>query len=297
MRPTVILLSFNSEDTLGATLSRARLVADEIFVVDSFSSDGTVALAEDHGAAVVQHAFENYGAQRNWAIDNLPISRPWQLHLDADEWMDDKLVAAILALPDEPEHAGYFLPRYLRFLGRVLRHGGMSPTWHLRLFRGGVGRCEDRKYDQHFLLASGTIGQLHGTMIDDIRMPLTEWIARHNRWADGEVAELDSTETSGRLQPNARGNPAQRKRYLRQKYNRMPLFVRPFLLFVYRYFFRLGFLDGTEGLIFWVLQTFWFRFLVDAKIWEKRHASHLSQAVPLEPTRDDHAKGPSASLR
>jgi hypothetical protein len=66
----------------------------------------------------------------------------------------------------------------------------------------------------------------------------------------------------------------------------MPLFVRPFILFGYRYFFRLGFLDGTEGLIFWVLQTFWFRFLVDAKIWEKRHASRLSQSAPLKPTRD-----------
>jgi glycosyltransferase involved in cell wall biosynthesis len=286
MRPTVILLSFNSEDTLGATLSSARRVSDEIFVVDSFSKDGTVELARRLGATVVEHAFEHYGAQRNWAIDNLPISRPWQLHLDADEWMDDELVAAILALPDEPEYSGYFLPRYLRFLGRVLRHGGMSPTWHLRLFRSGVGRCEDRKYDQHFLLSSGSSGQLHGAMIDDIRMPLTEWIARHNRWADGEVAELDSNETSGRLQPDARGNPAQRKRYLRQKYDRMPLFVRPFILFGYRYFFRLGFLDGTEGLIFWVLQTFWFRFLVDAKIWEKRHASRLSQSAPLEPTRD-----------
>jgi glycosyltransferase involved in cell wall biosynthesis len=297
MRPTVILLSFNSEDTLGATLLSARRVSDEIFVVDSFSKDGTVELARTFGATVVEHAFEHYGAQRNWAIDNLPISRPWQLHLDADEWMDDKLVAAILALPEEPEHAGYFLPRYLRFLGRVLRHGGMSPTWHLRLFRSGVGRCEDRKYDQHFLLLSGTSGQLHGAMIDDIRMPLTEWIARHNRWADGEVAELDSKETSGRLQPDARGNPAQRKRYLRQKYNRMPLFVRPFALFVYRYFFRLGFLDGTEGFIFWVLQTFWFRFLVDAKIWEKRHASRPSQAAPIEPTRDGRAKGASTSLR
>jgi glycosyltransferase involved in cell wall biosynthesis len=227
MRPTVILLSFNSEDALGATISSARRVSDEIFVVDSFSKDGTVELARSFGATVVEHAFEHYGAQRNWAIDNLPISKPWQLHLDADEWMDDELVAAILALPEEPEHAGYFLPRYLRFLGRVLRHGGMSPTWHLRLFRTGVGRCEDRKYDQHFLLTSGTSGQLRGTMIDDIRMPLTEWIARHNRWADGEVAELESNETSGRLQPDARGNPAQRKRYLRQKYNRMPLFVRP----------------------------------------------------------------------
>ncbi len=277
MRPAVILLSYNSEATLGATLTSAQRVSDEIFVVDSFSTDGTVELARTFGATVVQHAFEHYGAQRNWAIDNLPISRPWQLHLDADELMDDRLVAEILALPDEPEHAGYFLPRYLRFLGRILRHGGMSPTWHLRLFRSGAGRCEDRKYDQHFLLTSGASGQLQGVMIDDIRMPLTEWIARHNRWADGEVAELMSGNPSGRLEPDARGNPAQRKRYLRQKYDRLPLFVRPFALFVYRYFFRLGFLDRTEGLIFWVLQTFWFRFLVDAKIWEQRRAARLAR--------------------
>jgi glycosyltransferase involved in cell wall biosynthesis len=275
MRPTVILLSFNSEGTLGATLSRASEVAEEIFVVDSFSSDGTVALAESYGASVVQHAFENYGAQRNWAIDNLPIQTAWQLHLDADEVMDAELVAAIQSLPDEPEHSGYFVPRYVKFLGRVLRHGGMSPTWHLRLFRSGAGRCEDRKYDQHFIQLSGTTGQLAGAMVDDIAMSLSEWTARHNRWADGEVAELDAANSgnaeSGRLVADSKGNPAQRKRALRQKYNKLPLFVRPFLLFGYRFFFKLGFLDGTEGFIFWVLQTFWFRFLIDAKIWEKRN--------------------------
>ena len=277
MRPAVILLSFNSADTLGATLARARELSDEIYVVDSFSADQTVAVAESYGAKVVQHAFENYGAQRNWAIDNLPISTDWQLHLDADEVMDEELVAAILALQEDPVHAGYFVPRYVRFLGRVMRHGGMSPTWHLRLFRSGVGRCENRKYDQHFMLVGdGTTGQLKGVMIDDIAMSLSEWTARHNRWADGEVAEMDDAaagNATGRLQADSKGNPAQRKRALRQKYNNLPLFVRPFALFGYRYFFKLGFLDGTEGFIFWTLQTFWFRFLIDSKIWEKRHRS------------------------
>jgi len=275
MRPTAILLTFNSEDTLAATLKCVRQVSDEIFVVDSYSKDSTVEVAKSFGATVVQHSFEHYGAQRNWAIDNLPITGSWQLHLDADELMDEQLVSSIQELSEEHEYSGYFLPRYLRFLGRILRHGGMSPTWHLRLFRTGVGRCEDRKYDQHFILSSGSSSKLPGVMIDDIRMPLTEWTARHNRWADGEVAEQDSLETSGRLQPDARGNPAQRKRFLREKYNSLPLFIRPFGLFFYRYLFRLGFLDGTEGLIFWVLQTFWFRFLVDAKIWEKRNAARL----------------------
>ena len=242
-------------------------------MVDSYSKDGTVELARSFGAVVIQHPFENYGAQRNWAIDNLPITRPWQLHLDADEWMDDALVAAISALPEDPEHSGYFLPRYVRFLGRVLRHGAMNPTWHLRLFRTGIGHCEDRRYDQHFLLESGTSSKLAGTMIDDMRMPLSEWTARHNRWADAEVEELTAEETEGRIRPDAFGNPVQQKRYLRQYYNRTPLFVRPFALFGYRFFLRLGFLDGTEGFIFWVLQTFWFRFLVDAQIWERRHSA------------------------
>lgn len=282
MQPTVIVLSFNSEETLGATLGRACSVSDEIFVVDSYSSDRTVELARSFGAVVVQHPFEHYGAQRNWAIDNLPITRSWQLHLDADELMDGELVAAILALPEKPEHSGYFLRRYVRFLGRVLGHGGLSPTWHMRLFRTGAGRCEDRKYDQHFLLMSGSYGELTGAMVDDIRMPLTEWTARHNRWSDGEVAEMESGETSGRLQPNARGNPAQRKRYLREKYNQLPLFIRPFGLLAYRYIFRLGFMDGTEGFIFWVLQTFWAHFLIDAKIWEKRHAVRLARGTAVK---------------
>jgi glycosyltransferase involved in cell wall biosynthesis len=285
MRPTVIVLTFNSEDSLAMTLSRARLVADEVFVVDSFSKDGTAKLAQSMGATVMEHAFVNYGAQRNWAIDNLPITSRWQLHLDADEVIDDRLVEAIQALPEETEYTGYFLPRYLRFLGRVLRHGGMSPTWHLRLFRTGIGRCEDRKYDQHFLVKSGKTAKLPGTMIDDVRMPLTEWTARHNRWADGEVEELASRETEGRVKPDLLGNPVERKRFLRKIFNGSPLFVRPFALFFYRYFVRMGFLDGMEGTIFWVLQTFWFRFLVDAKIWEQRNAARVNAPLELPKTR------------
>jgi len=270
MRPAVILLSFNSEKTLGATIRRARLVSDEIFVVDSYSTDGTVALATSLGACVVQHPFADYGAQRNWAIECLPITRSWQLHLDADELMDDKLVGSIRELSEETSKSGYFLPRYVRFLGRVMRHGGMSPTWHLRLFRTGAGRCEDRKYDQHFILLRGTAGRLPGVLIDDIQISLGEWTARHNRWSDGEVAELENQSAIDRLEPKLFGTPPERKRFLRGLYNRVPLFIRPFGLFFYRYFLMLGFLDGTPGLIFWVLQTFWFRFLIDSKIWERR---------------------------
>lgn len=272
MRPCVIVMTFNSEKTIGATIHRASLISDEVFVVDSYSTDGTVALATSLGARVVQHPFENYGAQRNWAIDNLAVTRNWQLHLDADELMDERLVNAIRELAENTEESGYFLPRYVCFLGRVLRHGGMSPTWHMRLFRTGAGRCEDREYDQHFILLYGNAGRLPGILIDDIKMSLSEWTARHNRWSDSEVSELENRERAGRIAPRFLGNPVERKRFYRGIYYRIPLFIRPFGLFLYRYFLRLGFLDGTPGFIFWVLQTFWFRFLIDSKIWEKRMA-------------------------
>jgi glycosyltransferase involved in cell wall biosynthesis len=275
MKPSVIILAFNSVDTLGATLALAREISDDLYVVDSFSTDDTVALSRQHGALVLQHAFENYGAQRNWAIDHVVSRYPWQLHLDADERVTPELIAAIRALPENPAHSGFFIARLVQFLGRQIRHGGMSPTWHLRLFRNGAGRCEERKYDQHFYLSEGSTGQLQGYMIDDIRMPLSEWTARHNRWSDAEVLEQSAAREGARIRPRFWGNPVERKRFLRGLYNDAPLFVRPFALFFYRYFLRLGFLDGREGFIFWTLQTFWFRFLIDAKLFEQRKSKSV----------------------
>lgn len=275
MMPSVIILAFNSVDTIGATLTQAREISDDLHVVDSFSSDDTVALCRQHGAQVVQHGFDSYGAQRNWAIDNLALQYGWQLHLDADERLTPELITSLRSLPEDPADSGFLIARLVQFLGRTMRHGGMSPTWHLRLFRNGAGRCEERKYDQHFYLLQGSTRRLHGYMIDEIRMPLAEWTARHNRWADAEVVEQTAAAGAVRIQPRLLGTAIERKRYLRGLYNGAPLFVRPYALFFYRYVLRLGFLDGQEGLIFWTLQTFWFRFLIDAKLFEYRKSKRI----------------------
>jgi glycosyltransferase involved in cell wall biosynthesis len=270
MRPSVILLTFNSEASLRATLSSVAGLTDDIHVVDSGSSDGTLEIAREFGAKVLNHPFSNYGSQRNWAIDTADCRYGWQLHLDADERLTDKLREEIAGLAEDAGVQGYFLPRYIQFMGRLLRHN-LAPTWHMRLFRNGAGRCEQREYDQHFY-CTGATAQLKHAMIDDIRMPLTEWTARHNRWADAEVRELTSKQEAGRVQGKVTGNVVERKRSLRRIYEGTPLFVRPFALFIYRYCGG-GFLDGKEGLIFCVLQTLWFRFLVDAKMYELRQAS------------------------
>jgi glycosyltransferase involved in cell wall biosynthesis len=272
VRPSVIILSFNSGDSLPATLASLEGLTDDVHVVDSGSSDRTVEIARDMGAKVSYHPFSNYGVQRNWAIDNIVTAYDWQLHLDADERLTPKLKMEILDLPEQSSFSGYIIPRMMQFLGRILRHGAMSPTWHMRLFLRGQGRCETREYDQHFY-CSGKTKKLNNAMIDDIRMTLSEWTLRHNRWSDAEVRELTQEETENRIVGKIDGNVIERKRSLRVYYMRFPLFVRAFFLFFYRFVIRAGFLDGTEGLIFWVLQTFWFRFLIDAKLYEKRKGS------------------------
>jgi glycosyltransferase involved in cell wall biosynthesis len=268
---SVVVLTYNSEATIAATLESAARLSADIHVVDSFSTDATVDVATREGVHLVQHPFASYGAQRNWAIDTLPLRGDWELHLDADERLSDELVAAIRSVMANGSGAvdGYYVPRLVRFMGREIRHGGMYPIWHMRLFRRGQGRCENRRYDQHFYV-EGATGRLPHPLIDDIRMSVGEFVSRHDRWADAEAEELCRPSPGVVVGGRLRGNPVERKRYLRGVYNRMPLFVRAFALFVYRYVVRLGFLDGREGLVFFTLQTLVYRLLVDARLYERR---------------------------
>jgi len=280
---SIVILTFNSERTILNTLRAAQRISEDIYVVDSFSSDRTAAIVEESGGIrLVRHQFVNYSRQRNWAIEHLPLKHEWELHLDADEILSEELISELQTLKRTgvpPNVNGYFVPRLVHFLGRAIRHGGMFPIWHMRIFRRGHGRCEEREYDQHFVIDGNSL-RLYGALIDDIRMPLSEWIIRHNRWSDAEVRELCCSSPIARICGRFGGNPIERKRYFRSFYLRMPLLLRPLLLFVYRYFVRCGFLDGREGLIFFSLQTFWFRFLVDAKIHEyklERESLHVEE--------------------
>lgn len=270
---SVVVLTFNSESTIERTVRSASRISDDIHVVDSYSTDKTLELLVTLPVITVQHPFENYGAQRNWAIDNLPLRHAWQLHLDADEFLSDELVVEINLLKESlpADVDGFLIPRKVCFLGRMLEHGGLYPKWHMRLFRAGKARCEIRRYDQHFVLG-GQSRRLRHPMIDDHRMLLSEWTARHNRWADMEVEELFSPQIEGVIHGSFSGGEIERKRAWRRAYYRLPRFARAFALFFYSYFVRLGFLDGIPGLIYITLQVFWYRFLIDAKYYERQIA-------------------------
>jgi glycosyltransferase involved in cell wall biosynthesis len=268
-----VVLTYNEERNLPDCLASLAGWVDELFVVDSGSTDRTLEIARDGMAVVVQHPFEHYGAQRNWAIDSLPITAPWTLHVDADERVTPELRDAIIAAlsGNAADVAGYLVSRRTMFMGRWIRHGGHYPAWHLRLVRTGAGRCEDRLYDQHFYV-SGPVQKLQGDLIDTLTPDVATFTARHLRWAALEAAEHESPpDAAGRIRGRLdTANAIERRRWLRDWYARLPLFVRPTLYFLYRYLVRLGFLDGRAGLVFHVLQGFWFRFLVDALILERR---------------------------
>lgn len=274
----VVVLTQDEERTLPDCLKSLEGLEADVWVVDSGSSDRTVEIARSAGCEVVHHPFETYAAQRNWAFDHLPIASPWTLCLDADERLTAELAAEIGAIvaagPPADGPLGYVMSRRTIFMGRWIRHGGQYPTYHLRLFRTGQGRCEDRRYDQHFVVP-GPSGRLHHDFIDVLTSDLTSWTARHNRWASLEAAqqlhERGRAPAGPRVEPRLLGDTIQRRRFWRSAvYRRIPLFVRPWLLWVYAYVLRLGFLDGLPGLIFHTLQKFWFRFLVDAKIYEAK---------------------------
>jgi glycosyltransferase involved in cell wall biosynthesis len=275
---SVVILTLDEERNLPACLQSLDGLDAEVFVVDSGSTDETVRVAKEAGGHVCHHEFENYAAQRNWTFENLPIGTPWTLCLDADERLTPELRQEITECISIPAGGpdGYMMKRRTYFLGKWVRHGGQYPAYHLRLFKTGKGRCENRLYDQHFLV-EGRVASLKHDYIDIITADLSSWIDRHNRWASLEASEILSQKSrQQRVQenivvPDLFGTPIQRKRFLRSiVYQNFPLFLRPFLFWIYGYVFRVGFLDGMPGLIFHTLQRFWFRFLVDAKIYEQR---------------------------
>ena len=271
VRIAAIILTRNEERDLPACLHSLSGLATEVYVVDSGSTDRTLAVAETYGAQVVTHPFTNYASQFNWALDHIASQAQWIVRIDADERISDRQRENLrAALEEAPETvAGFELARRIRFLGRDLRFGDTYPVWLLRVWRRGEGRCEDRWMDEHIVLRRGEVLRVAGDLIHEIPKNLTEWTAKHNGYASCECRDISRQFDGANLEGQAAA-----KRWLKQRvYLRLPLFVRAFVYWSYRYFLKLGFLDGTPGLIYHILQGFWYRFLVDAKLYEEDIAS------------------------
>jgi len=253
--------------------------ADQVFVVDSFSHDRTVTIAREFGAHVVQHEFENYSRQKNWALEMLPFRHEWVLIVDADERVPPELQHEIQAvIAAAPDKDGYYLNRRFIFLGTWIRHAGWYPSWNLRLFRHRLGRYDDRAVHEHVVL-NGQVGYLRNDLLHHDRRGLDAFVARHNRYSTLEAqARLDAACGTGpatRLPISLLASPVQRKRFLRERvWPKIP--ARPLTLFVYMYVIRRGFLDGYAGLALCVFHAFQ-EFMVGLKLRELKRARLVGQ--------------------
>ncbi len=272
---SVLVLTRNEEANITACL-KSLCWASEVFVVDSCSTDRTVEIGGSLGAKVFSHAFEGYARQRNWALENLPFSHEWVLMLDADERLPRALAGEIeeVVRNGGNGNAGFYLKFRHIFMGRWLKHGGLYPTWILRLFNRQRVRFEERPLNAHAML-EGTAGYLKQPFDHWDRKPLSDWIAKHNRYSKLEADEFIRETAAGGYGSSIKvrlwGSQTERKRWIKLKvWNRLPLLARPFLFFFCNYFLKLGFLDGRPGLIYHILWSFWYPFLISATILEKQ---------------------------
>lgn len=270
---TILILTFNEEKNLPECLASLHGIDAEILAVDSFSTDSTLDILKKNGISFLQHEFGNYSLQRNWAQQQ--VKTEWVLHLDADERLTPDFVNWFnKSFKSSGSNAnGFMFSRKTMFMNRWIRFGGHYPNYHLRLFKTSFAKCEEKAYDQHFVqFAPGNIEVIrHADIINVVSESITAFTAQHNKWATFEAEEIVRSQNQSEGVVSARffGTPIERRRWLKTNlFMKSPLFVRPVAYFIYRYFFRLGFLDGTPGLIFHFLQGFWFRFLVDAKVYE-----------------------------
>ncbi len=268
---SVVVLTFNEERNLPACLASVAGWADEVFVVDSGSTDETVAIARASGARVVTHPFETHARQWTWALKNLPLRTGWVLALDADQQVTPELQADIHRALASPESAaaGYFVNRRQVFRGRWIRHGGYYPKYLLKLFRRDAVGLDARDLVDHHFQVAGPTARLTGDLIEDNRneAAIFDWIAKHNRYARLQAREeLNGNRDAGQW----RGDPDERTRRRKALWARMPGYARPIAYFLYRYVVRLGFLDGKQGFVFHFMQAWWYRLLVDINIDELR---------------------------
>lgn len=262
---SVIILTYNEELNLRHCLESIADWADEIIVVDSLSTDKTREIAKKFGAHVFEHAFEGYAAQRNWALAHTHIKNEWVLVLDADERPTEELKNEIREVLKDPGGAhGFYLKRKFVFLGRWIRHGGYYPVWLLRFFRHAYAHCEDKLVDEHYIV-TGRTGHLRHDIIHDDKRGVSDWVLKHNRYATLKAQEFMKAQKN----EGASSHEKTRARKIKA-WKLLPPFFRPFLYFVYIYFFRLGFLDGVPGLAYHVLRGFWFPFLIDVKMYEMK---------------------------
>lgn len=280
---SVIILTFNEEIHIRRCIENALRFAEEVFVIDCFSNDNTVAIAKDCGANVLQHEYVNQAHQFQWALDNCPITTEWTMRMDADEYLTDELIQELeTSLPTLSEDVtGCNLPLRVVFMGKMLKHGLLHQVQILRLWRTGCVYMEQRWMDERCVLTRGIAINLKNSFVDHNLKGLGEFTIKHNGYSNREA--FIEINRKYHLIEDWQSDELDSRNSQKSSYYKLPRFFRAFLYFFVRYVIFLGFLDGRQGLIWLTLQAYWYRFLVDAKLYE------MEKRLGKDPSKEEVA--------
>jgi glycosyltransferase involved in cell wall biosynthesis len=282
---SIIILTYNEEANIGACLESVQDLTEEVFLVDSFSTDKTLEIARAYATKIFQNPWTHYAGQRQWALANLPLSHDWIFFLDADECLTpaikNEITHVIHREIHKPQYGGYYVPRKFIFLGRPIRWGGCQGGLKELRLCNRYHLCIEERAGHEVYVSNLEVGFLKEPMIHEDKKPLSAWLDRHNRYSNAQAAYLwDQRKQRSQMMPGLTFS-RDRRLYLKEKFrhivwNQLPVGVRPTLLFMNKYLLRLGFLDGVAGFIYHFLHEFWFPLVIDAKLLELKVNNNTS---------------------
>jgi len=268
-----IILTYNEELNIKKCLMSIGSLSKEIIIVDSFSTDETEKICKNfENVKFVQNKFINQAKQFNWALSNLDIKSDWIMRLDADEEVSKDLVLNIKEKIDKNTNVdAFYLNRRLIWCEKWIKHGGIYPHWIARIFKKGKAVYEERT-EEH-LVVDGETSKINGKLIErNLKNKIEFFTLKHIETAKGEVNEIFDQSFHYNVSSKNIFDKNMIRRFLKLKfYNKLPLFLRPVIYFLYRYFFKLGFLDGRAGFTFHFFQAFWYRMFIDILVNEKNN--------------------------
>ena len=278
---TFIILTKNEEINLLDCLRSIEGFAKRVVVIDSGSTDKTCEIAKENGADVYIHPFENYARQFNWGIDNTEIDTKWTFRLDADERLTLELrkeLNGLMRQHADDDVNGVTMEAWLYFMGKKIKHGCHNKR-KIMLFKTGIGRIEDRKMDEHTILSKGRSISCKERFIHYDFKDMTHWVNKMNWYATREMQDYIEYKNGLRttVSDDTKISATRWKKF--RIYYKFPAFLRSWLLFVYYYILRMGFMDGKEGFVYHWMYHRWYRTLVDAKILEQEKYNRSFEAT------------------
>jgi len=292
MKPqfSIIILTYNEETHLPRLLESIQGLNCDLYIVDSGSEDRTLDIAGAYGATITYNAFENHPKQWHFALNAFEIKTPWIIGLDADQIILPELYQKLKKFRDNEIDStikGIYFNRKNYFKGRWLKYGGYFPRYLLKMFRTDVGYSDlNENMDHRFVVPGEKLIWKDGYLKEENlkENEISFWLNKHNRYSDLIAQEEIERFKKIRHQNSANtalffGTPDERIAFFKKIWWKLPLYWRPAIYFIYRFFFKLGILDGPEGRMFHFLQGFWFRLIVDEKISELKKAEKKTQKL------------------